>query len=522
MSRQKTLRWLVAILLLAFALRLVNLGGRTLWYDEAFAVLFAETGLNGMLYGTLTPVAGGAADIHPLLYYLTLNGWIRLFGQSPEMVRLYSVLIGVLTVAVVYRLAADLFDRRTGLAAALIAGLAPFAIQYAQETRMYALLALLLLLATWCYLRAWRGRGRGWWLAFGVLAALAMYTQQLAAFYLLAVGLTPLLARRRDRLLPTALAAGIAFLLYLPWFINLPGQFSKLQAYYWVPRPSLLRPLLTLRSFTTVALDTPAGWNLPMFFVALLLAVLLFVQIGLRWRRMRGVERHAVGWIVWLAFGSLALLWAASQVLMPVYLDRALLTQGFLFFAALAWLFVRGGLPGAIRLFLAGLWLVVAAAGYVFQVTWHTFPNPPFDQAATWLAGQIEPGDRIVHSNKLTALPMIYYAWQQNQELPQVYLADRPGSGEDTLARPTQEVLGLLAEPCIAPAAGGAERVWLAIFQQEEAQYLAMPGVEEHPHLAWLRDHYAVEGEAVAFEDLLIIPFTGPDAYEPVCEARPE
>jgi 4-amino-4-deoxy-L-arabinose transferase-like glycosyltransferase len=289
--KSAVLRWLVAILLIGFGLRLLNLGGRTLWYDEAFAVLFAETGLERMLYGTLAPVAGGASDIHPLLYYTTLDGWMRVFGQTPDIVRLYGVLVGLLTVALVYRLAADLFGRRTGLAAALITALAPFHIQYSQEARMYALLTLFLVAATWCYVRAWRGRGRSWWIGFGLLAALAMYTQQLAAFYLAGLGLTPILARRWRLLLPTGLAAGLAGLLYLPWLVNLPGQLDKLQAYYWVPRPSLARPLLTLRSFSVVALDLLAAWNLPTFFVGLVLAVLLAVQIGLRWRRMRRAER---------------------------------------------------------------------------------------------------------------------------------------------------------------------------------------------------------------------------------------
>ncbi|GIV82126.1 MAG: hypothetical protein KatS3mg051_1480 [Anaerolineae bacterium] len=57
------------MLWLAFGLRVVNLGGRTLWYDEAFAVLFAEKGLSAMRQGTLTAAEGSAADVHPLLYY---------------------------------------------------------------------------------------------------------------------------------------------------------------------------------------------------------------------------------------------------------------------------------------------------------------------------------------------------------------------------------------------------------------------------------------------------------------------
>ncbi|MBN1965952.1 MAG: glycosyltransferase family 39 protein [Anaerolineae bacterium] len=508
MTRNQALRWLVVILLVACGLRLVNLGGRSLWYDEAFAVLFAETGLEQMIYGTLAPVEGGASDIHPLLYYTTLDGWVRLTGQSPEAVRLYSVLTGVLTVAVVFRLAAELFGRRVGVAAAAITALAAFHIQYSQEARMYALLTLFLLLATWCYLRAWRGGGRTYWIAFGVLAALAMYTQQLAAFYLVALGLTPFLARRRDRVWPTVGAAVLAFALYLPWAVNLPGQLSKLQAYYWVERPSFVRPLLTLRSFVSVALDVPQAWGVPLFVAGGVLIVFLALQAWLRRRRMRTSERRALAWVLWLAFGSLALMWLESQVFAPTYLDRALLAQGVVFYVALAWLFVRGGLPGPIRAVLVILAAGVSLLGYVALVTWRTFPNPPFEQAVTWLAETVAGGDAVIHSNKLTMLPMTYYARLDAPELAQVYLADRPNSPEDTLALPTQEVLGLFGEPCVAAAAGGADRVWFVIFAQEEPQILGL--MDEHPHLGWLRAHYTA-GEPVAFEDLLVIPFTDPD-----------
>ncbi|HEX2907483.1 MAG TPA: glycosyltransferase family 39 protein, partial [Phototrophicaceae bacterium] len=200
---------------MALVLRLINLGGRALWYDEAFAVLFSEKGLNAMLYGTLTPVVGGAADIHPLLYYSTLNVWMAIFGQSAVAVRLWSVVLGVATIGSLYLLGRDLFGPRIGLAAAFITAIMPFQVQYSQETRMYALLGLLLVAATWCVVRGSRlgqlyqsspdetekgfsvwWQQWGWWLAFGVLVALAMYTQQLAAFYLVALGLVPILARR--------------------------------------------------------------------------------------------------------------------------------------------------------------------------------------------------------------------------------------------------------------------------------------------------------------------------------------
>ncbi len=79
--RLRSLVYLVLILWLAFGLRLINLGGRTLWYDEAFAVLFAEKGLSAMREGTLTTAEGSAADVHPLLYYGLLHGWMRAAGS---------------------------------------------------------------------------------------------------------------------------------------------------------------------------------------------------------------------------------------------------------------------------------------------------------------------------------------------------------------------------------------------------------------------------------------------------------
>ena len=60
----------VLVLLLAFGLRMARIQARPLWYDEAFALLYASSSPAQMVHGTLTPVAdAGAADVHPLLYY---------------------------------------------------------------------------------------------------------------------------------------------------------------------------------------------------------------------------------------------------------------------------------------------------------------------------------------------------------------------------------------------------------------------------------------------------------------------
>lgn len=507
MSRRTTVLILGAILLLALALRLVNLGERNLWYDEAFSILFARTGFDAMLYGTVTPVDGGAADIHPLLYYTLLNGWMRLFGEGVITVRLLSVVLGLAAVPVMFLLGRDLFDRRVGLAAALTTAIAPFHVQYSQEARMYSLLALVLLLATWAFVRGWRSGSWRWWLSFGVFAALGMYAQQLAAFYLVALGLAPLPARNRRAILGTALGAAVALVLYLPWLVQLPGQWSKVGAYYWVATPSAARFLLTLRTFFAGAVELAGPGALLALGLALLLTLFLGLQAALALRSRRRRDRHALAFTLWLAIAPSVLTWLVSQV-RPVYLERALLPSALLLYLALAWLFTRGGLPRFLAVMLGVAGVALAVIGLQAVYTWDRFPNSAFRQAAAMIEREWQAGDRVLHQSKLSALPMMVYA----PKLDQDYVGDRPGGPEDTLALPTRQVLGLHPLDCLQ-AAGGVPRLWLVTFDTLEAQSRGAGRDDVLAGLDWLRAHYA-QADDRRLGDLKITLYTGPRASE--------
>ncbi len=494
------------ILLLAFALRVINLGGRSLWYDEAFAVLFSEKGMDAMLSGTLTPVAGGASDIHPLLYYGTLNVWMSLFGQSAFTVRFWSVILGLVTIVVIYLLSRELFGDKTALAAALITAIAPFHVQYSQETRMYALLGLLLMLATFCFIKAWRSQTKSWrwWVTFGVLAGLAMYTQQLAAFYLVALGLVPLLARRKDRLIGLALGTIVALILYSPWLINLPGQLAKVRSYYWLSPPNIAKPLGTMYSFLVVNLDIPAPFSMIGLLGALFLILFLAVQVILYLRRRVQPDRKPLLFALWLAVFPVALMWLVSQV-QPVYLERAMLPSALMVYVVLAWLFTRAGLPRPIASVIGLVGLVLVGIGLYHQYTLATFPNSPFQTAAAYIGDNWHDGDIIVHQNKLSALPTVYYA----RNLTQRFLGDAPSSSEDTLALPTQQSLGLLSDACIQSASSDAQRLWWVTFDFVEAQYTESNRPELAQSLDWLTEHFTA-AESQKFNDLDVVLYADP------------
>jgi 4-amino-4-deoxy-L-arabinose transferase-like glycosyltransferase len=485
-------RWFVVILMTAFALRTVALQERPLWYDEAFAALYASLEPAQIVHGTTTPVPGaGAADVHPLLYYFLLHGWIKVVGQSPLAVRYLSVVLGTASVALLGRLAKDCFDRQVALTALALAAANPFHIAYSQETRMYALLALAALLAAWGMLNGLQQGARGWWSLYAVAGALTLYAHNLGAFVLLALNLLAIARGGWRARLPELLLANLAILaLFAPWLLGvLPGQLGFIERGYWLASPGaveLLRALL----WPTFTFYEPA----PLLLLGLGLfagAALLIFTLMRAWR-----SRSRAWWFVFLGWMPVLLLFALSQW-RPLYLERALLPGAFLYLIALGWLLASGGLPTAIRVGLMGLLTLVVLGSLIGHYTYRGFPRPPFPQAVSYLEAQVEPRDAVVHTSKLTYLPMHYY----RRELPGEFLADPAGSPQDTLARPTQEALGIHAAEGIGVAVGAAQRVWLVSFQREMEEVQAL-GVE-HPALTWLEGRMIRTGEQ-RFGDLIV------------------
>src|SRR6185295_19679554 len=93
------------------------------------------------------------ADLAAALLYL-LHAWIPLVGKTEASVRFPSVVFGVLAVALLYILVRRILGPRVATIAALLAALSPFWIYYAQETRVYAQVTSLLVLALYLLVRA--------------------------------------------------------------------------------------------------------------------------------------------------------------------------------------------------------------------------------------------------------------------------------------------------------------------------------------------------------------------------------
>ncbi len=138
---------LLLILLLAFALRMARVGELRMWGDEAYSVFSAQRSLLAIT------LEGAENDPHPPLYYYLLHFFMPLAGTSELALRFFSVLPGVATAALLYPLGRRLFGTRVGLLASALAAIAPFAVYYAQEIRMYSLAMFLTTLGLYLFVR---------------------------------------------------------------------------------------------------------------------------------------------------------------------------------------------------------------------------------------------------------------------------------------------------------------------------------------------------------------------------------
>lgn len=474
---------LLVVLALALLLRLIGIQSRPIWYDEAFAILFAGKGLNAMLYGTLAPTGAGAADIHPLGYYTFLWGWMELFGNSIIATRIFSIFISLIALILVYKIAEELFNKQTAFTSTVLFAILPFQIHFAQEIRMYAFLTLWLLLAVWSFLRARRENWK-WWLVFTFASALAQYTHNLAAIFLIPLALTPLFQRDWKTLRYVFLAGLGAIFLYLPWLLQLPAQFTKVSNAYWVTKPGAEK-IFTLILFYLPHLPL-SGIMLPAgLLLAVLTLALAIFQTWLGWKQKVNTTQRAL-WTAYLAFMPPIFLWLVSQAV-PVYIERALLPAHAMFCIWLAWAFTQTKIPRLIQISAAGMIVVSAGMGIYQHATYSGFPYSPYQEIDLSLADRIVPGDVIIHSNKLSYLPAFYDA----PSLPQGFIIDPPGSDVDTLAPATREVLQVREFADIETASADAKRVWFIIFKPSIEEYTAQ-GLATHPHLEYLESHFTL------------------------------
>lgn len=357
---------IAGLILLVCAIMNLN---SSIWFDEAYSAYLVRGDFKQIWEMT-------AVDVHPPLFYFLLKIWSIMFGTSAVAMRFMSVFFGLIAIVFIFHLVKKWFGVKVASLAALTAAVSPMLVRYSQEMRMYTLVLLIVVMATY-YLtlaleKGTERSGRKYWVIYAVLMAIGMWTHYFSAFMWIAQlvlivkkmgGVKTIIketAKRRTILLVYSLAA----ILYLPWLPSFYSQVKTVQAGFWIPPVSFE----TMGDFTASLLffnkaQEVTGWGL-MF--GLLLLVGFGVGLNQTFKTVKAEERQKLKDVIWLIVAPFLVMTVLSlPPLTSSFVDRYILYSIVLFWALLG--IIVGLLKNKrLKIILASLVIIVAGLGVSF------------------------------------------------------------------------------------------------------------------------------------------------------------
>ncbi|MBI4788939.1 MAG: hypothetical protein HY782_18055 [Chloroflexi bacterium] len=443
---KKTWLAVLALVLLAFLLRVYRLDFVSLRGDEAFTVVFVQRTWDGLWRGIRF------IEPNPPLLYLALRAWVAVAGASEFVTRYFSVFFGVLCVPLLYRLAREVFPtssfefpvRRASreligttvaFFAALLIAINPYQVWHSQDVRNYTMWPALSLLALVFFWRWWKLEVGRWTLEVGswkfdvrsgnlvlyVLATTAsLYTHYYDTFVLVALNVFVFAfagLRRRWATLARWMGAQVTLvLLYAPWVLfgtNRVTTYGEASAQQSVP----LLDQFTRTLATFVLSDTVPDALKTILWLPLALAlVAIFIYL------IRRAPSQAAFLFLGITIPTLALY--AISIGRPLFLERYL--NGV---APLYYLTFAVGLAAIANYDLRFTFYVLRFTSFVITLLFfgavaayalfNNYFDPAYAKAPDWrtlgqvIAARQQPGDVIAQNfNEMSAL---YY---RNGTLP--------------------------------------------------------------------------------------------------------
>lgn len=371
-------RWMGVVgaaTVLAVALVAFRIGRHGFWFDEGSTIGTVDRPLGDALWRIAN------WELNQSTYHLLLLGWQRLVGGEAAL-RSLSAVFAVVAVPLVWVLGRRLVGARAGAVAAVLLALHPFAVQWGQQLRGYSLLLLLTIASTLLFVRAVESPTWGRSIAYGVVTAVAVYTQffavLIATAHLASLPIRGAVPRRL--LLGAGASAGLLLLPALEFFVNRQGDPLD-----WVAVPGREQLLGTAE-----ALAGGAGAQLIVYGAVTAIGVVVLLQ------RVLDRTDHDAAWraalpVLLLVVPPLATL-AVSLTLKPLVEARFLIIvlPGLVLVAASALDRVRPSLAAL------GFGALFVVSGLGLRDWYDREPFEQWREAVAAVAAEAGPGDSLV------------------------------------------------------------------------------------------------------------------------------
>ena len=383
----KSTTLLILIIIVGILLRALAIFSRDFWFDEAFTYHLSRLPLNQLFAATLT-------DNNPPLYYLLIHLILNV-SRHEIIVRLPSLIAGVISISLIYMLGKKTANSKTGLIAASLFAASPLSVYLATEARPHSLGLLLTILITNAFVVFLKKPSRKHTAIFIIITILSLYTHYYIGLLILPFtwivnrkGQIPL---KKWFTIVSIIAIGI-----LPWLIkSLPTIHSVCSCpHSLLSLPGiLLSPaiggvgVVSMRSFSTLPLTT-----LILFTFSAMICVFFFGK-GL-------MHKHLISTLYLIPLGTLTLL----GFFLPVFSAKA-----FAIFNPVYFLIVALGITSFRKPYAAYSILVILLT----SITLIQIENPFFAGEKLKPIAEIissNPTAPVAHLSLLTYYSLKFYA----------------------------------------------------------------------------------------------------------------
>lgn len=249
------------LILLALSFRIYNLNN-SIWLDEGHSIAIAQQDIYS--------VVNYLKDVHPPLYYMILHYWMQLFGNSEFSIRFPSVIFGLVSVFVIYKISSELFNKEVGLISSILLSFSLFHIIYSQEARQYALMMLLILISNFFYLKLLNRIKYKTTIGYIISTVLLTYTHMIGLFFIIPQFIYYIFKFRqcKNNIKYWFIIQFIIFILFLPWICMLSKISNTESLIQWLPIPTINDLFNTFISFSNESL-----------IIFLIFIILVFISI---------------------------------------------------------------------------------------------------------------------------------------------------------------------------------------------------------------------------------------------------
>ncbi|MBH8576804.1 glycosyltransferase family 39 protein [Nostocaceae cyanobacterium CENA369] len=309
-NRRLTLHYLglAGAIALGAVLRFWHLDLKPLWMDEVITAIFSlGKNYHDLPFNVVFPldrvqdiftfqpgvscnqIAENVAiqSTHPPLFFCVMYNWLGLMTplgtEWVAKLRSLPALFGVGAIAAIYGVNRIAFSKASGIIAALLMAVSPFAVYLSQEARHYTMPMFLITLALLGLMQIQRDivertQPRFWvWILWTIINSIALYIHYFFALAFIAEIATIIvlmywgkakIQNKRQIWFALIISTSSVLVSFIPWLLVILSHFQRSET-NWLPSPTHIAPLYqTLISWVLMAIALPVE-NQPLLIVVI-------------------------------------------------------------------------------------------------------------------------------------------------------------------------------------------------------------------------------------------------------------